>query len=253
MKAIIIAAGYATRLYPLTLNKPKALLEVGNQTVLDYIIDEVETITAVNEIFIVSNHKFAKHFTDWRQLRNSVKKIKIIDDGTISDETKLGAIGDISLVIEKENINEDILVIAGDNLFTFKLMDFYNFYLKTQRDCILVQENENIDQLKAMGVVSLNKDNKVLDFKEKSNTPISNVAVYASYIYMKNTLPLILQYLNEKNNPDSPGYFPAWLYDKKDIYAYRFQGECYDIGTHKSYDEVKIKYDNDKIVKMSIC
>lgn len=253
MKAIIMAAGYATRLYPLTINKPKALLEVGKQTVLDYIIDEVETIAAVNEIFIVSNHKFAKHFTNWNQERKSKKNIKIIDDGTISDETKLGAIGDIRLVLEKENINEDVLVIAGDNLFTFKLIDFYNFYLKIGKDCILVQEKENIDELKAMGVVCLNKENKVLDFQEKSSNPISNVAVYASYIYMKNTLPLILQYLNEKNNPDSPGYFPAWLYDKKDIYAYRFCGECYDIGTHKSYEKVKIKYDNDENAKMSIC
>lgn len=253
MKAIIIAAGYATRLYPLTLNKPKALLEVGDQTVLDYIIDEVETIAAVSEIFIVSNHKFVKHFANWKQGRKSKKNIKIIDDGTISDETKLGAIGDIRLVIEKENINEDILVIAGDNLFTYKLTDFYNFYLKTGKDCILVQEKENIEEIKAMGVVSLDKDNKVLEFQEKSSKPISNVAVYASYIYKKNTLPLILQYLNEKNNPDSPGYLPAWLYDKKDIYAYRFKGECYDIGTHKSYEAVKIKYAHDEIVKMSIC
>ena len=239
MKAIILAAGYATRLYPLTLNMPKALLEVGNQTVLDYIVDEIETIGEINEIFIVSNHRFANHFYDWRKRRIFNTRVKIIDDGTISDENKLGAIGDINLVIKKENINEDILVIAGDNLFTFKLMDFYQFYLNKKTDCILVQEKEELEELKSMGVVRVNEDNKVLQFQEKSNQPISNIAVYASYIYLKDTLPLITQYLVENNNPDAPGYFPAWLYNKKDIYAYRFNGECYDIGTHKSYDEVK--------------
>ena len=242
MKAIILAAGYATRLYPLTLNKPKALLKVGKKTVLDYIIDEVESIDAINEILIVSNHKFANLFNNWKKRRISNKSIKVIDDGTSDDESKLGAICDLRLVIEDENIDEDILVIAGDNLFTFKLIDFYNFYLKVEKDCIIVQEKENIDELKEMGVVLLNQENKVLDFQEKSNNPMSNTVVYASYIYLKNTLPLILQYLDERNNPDAPGYFPAWLYDKKDIFAYRFQGECYDIGTYKSYKDVQISF-----------
>ena len=241
MKAIILAAGYATRLYPLTFNKPKALLEVGTQTVLDYIIDEVETIDIVNEIIIISNHKFINHFNNWNLRRGSKKSIKIIDDGTISDDERLGAIGDIHFVIKKENIDEDILVIASDNLFTFKLLDFYNYYLSVKKDCILVHENKDIDELKRMGVVLLNKDKKVIDFKEKPINPISNMAVYASYIYLKATLPLISQYLDEKNNPDAPGYFPAWLYDKKDIYAYNFHGECYDIGTHKSYNEIQAK------------
>lgn len=242
MKAIILAAGYATRLYPLTLNKPKALLKIGNQTVLDYIIDEVESIASINEVIIVSNHKFMKQFTSWKRKRNSTKNIKIIDDGTSSNENKLGAIGDIRLVIESENIDEDILVIAGDNLFTFKLIDFYNFYIKHNRDCILVQENKNMDELKRMGIVILNQEDKVMNFEEKSCNPISNIAVYATYIYLKNTLPLISQYLKENNNPDAPGYFPAWLYDKKDIYAYRFNGNCYDIGTYESYKKIQKKF-----------
>jgi glucose-1-phosphate thymidylyltransferase len=242
MKALILAAGYATRLYPLTLNQPKALLQVGKQTVLDYIINEIETINEVNEIIIISNHKFAQHFNAWNTKRISTKKIKIVDDGTTSDENKLGAIGDIHLVIEQENIDEDLLVIAGDNLFTYKLLDFYNFYLKQKKDCILVQENNNVDELKRMGVVLLDQDDKVINFKEKSSQPMSNIAVYATYIYLSNTLPLITQYLEENNNPDAPGYFPAWLYNKKDICAYRFNGKCYDIGTHESYAEVNKEF-----------
>ena len=242
MKAIILAAGYATRLYPITLNKPKALLEVGNQTVLDYIIDEVETISEIDEIIIMTNHKFMSSFISWSSGRKSKKIIKIIDDGTTSDNNKLGAIGDLRLAISKENIHDNIMVIAGDNLFTYKLKDFYNYYLKCGKDCIIVQEKSNIEELKSMGVVLLDRDNKVLDFREKSKTPISNTAVFASYIYREDTLPLITKYLEENNNPDAPGYFPAWLYKRKDIYAYKFHGECYDIGTHDSYKEVQRKY-----------
>lgn len=242
MKAIILAAGYATRLYPLTLNKPKALLKVGKQTVLDYIIDEVETINEVNEILIISNEKFMEQFITWNEQRKSSKPIKLINDGSTSDENKLGAIGDLNLVIKQETIDEDILVIAGDNLFTYKLMDFYKFYLKEKRDCILVQQNNNIEELKRMGVALLDGDDRVMNFQEKSSDPISNIAVYASYIYLKDTLPLFSRYIKENNNPDAPGYFPAWLCDKKSIYAYKFNGKCYDIGTHESYAEVQKEF-----------
>lgn len=244
MKAVILAAGYATRLYPVTLNKPKALLEVGKQTVLDYIIDEVETIDAINEILIISNQKFMKQFITWRKHRKSTKPVKLLNDGSTSDENKLGAIRDMQFVIEKENIKEDIMVIAGDNLFSYKLMDFYKFYLKENKDCILVQQNNNMEELKRMGVALLDDNDRVIKFEEKSSHPISNIAVYASYIYVKDTLPLISLYLKEKNNPDAPGHFPAWLCNKKSIYAYKFKGKCYDIGTHESYAEVQKKYNN---------
>ena len=243
MKAVILAAGYATRLYPVTLNKPKALLEVGKRTVLDYIIDEVETIDAVNQILIISNQKFIKQFIAWYGQRKSKKCIKLINDGSTSDENKLGAIGDLQFVIEKENIKEDIMVIAGDNLFSYKLMDFYKFYLREKKDCILVQQNNNMEELKRMGVALLDDNGRVIKFEEKSSHPISNIAVYASYIYVKDTLPLISLYLKEKNDPDAPGHFPAWLCNKKSIYAYKFKGKCYDIGTHESYAEVQTKYD----------
>ena len=243
MKAVILAAGYATRLYPLTLNMPKALLKVGKQTVLDYIIDEVETIDEVNEILVISNQKFIEQFANWHAQRKSTKRIKLLNDGSTSDENKLGAIGDLQFAIELESIDEDILVIAGDNLFSYKLLDFYKFYLEKNKDCILAQENNNIDDLKRMGVALLDENDKLLKFQEKSNHPISNIAVYASYIYLKDTLPLISKYLKENNNPDAPGYFPAWLCDKKDIYAYKFRGKCYDIGTHESYTEVQKEFE----------
>jgi glucose-1-phosphate thymidylyltransferase len=242
MKVIILAAGYATRLYPLTLNKPKALLKVGDRTVLDYILDQLERIEAVDEVFLVSNHRFYGQFEEWKAGRKSGKKIKVLDDGTTCDEEKLGAIGDIRLVLEKEKIGEDILVIAGDNLFTFDLLSFYQYFLKVEKDCILVQELNSREELKRMGVVLLDETGKVLDFEEKPQNPKSNIAVYASYFFRKETLPLFEQYLLEGNKPDAPGYFPAWLYQKKDVYAYFFEGECFDIGTHDSYREVQERF-----------
>lgn len=242
MKAIILAAGYATRLYPLTLNKPKALLEIGDRTVLDHIVDQVERIEAVDEIILVSNHKFYFQFEEWKAGRNSEKTLRILDDGTMSDGGKLGAIGDIKLALDKEQIQEDILVIAGDNLFTFDLAGFYRYFLAKDSDCILVQAMDRKEELRRMGVVVLDETGRVLDFEEKPQTPKSDIAVYASYFYKKETLPLFTQYLLEGNKPDAPGHFPAWLYKRKDVYAFFFEGECFDIGTHESYREVQERF-----------
>jgi glucose-1-phosphate thymidylyltransferase len=238
MRAIILAAGYATRLYPLTLDRPKALLEIADRPMLDYIFAEIETIDSIDEVYIVSNHKFVSHFTEWVETRKTSKKIKVLDDGTTSDETKLGAIGDIHYVIENEKINDDIMVLAGDNLFTFSLLDFYNYYKSINKDCICVQPLNNINELKRMGIALLDERNKVIDLEEKPQEPKSNIAVYATYIYKKETLPLFETYISSGNKPDAPGYFPSWLYKRQDVYAYVFEGECYDIGTHDSYSEV---------------
>lgn len=239
MKAIILVAGYATRLYPLTLHTPKALLDINGKTVLDYIYDEIETIDAIDEVYIVTNHKFYSHFTEWKENRETTKRIKVIDDGTSSDETKLGAIGDIRFIIEREKIKDDIMVLAGDNFFTYKLLDFYDFFMSTNKDCICVHELEDSKELKRMGVALLDEKNKVIHLEEKPENPKSNMAVYATYIYKSETLPLFETYIASGNKPDAPGYFPAWLYQRKDVYAYIFDGECYDIGTHEAYEEVK--------------
>lgn len=242
MKGIILAAGYATRLYPLTLDRPKALLPVGDRVVLDYIISEIETIDEIDEIFLISNHKFYEHFIEWKEGRKSNKKIKVIDDGTTSDETKLGAIGDMELAVMQENIKDDVLIIAGDNLFTYRLKDFYNFFNNLKKDCIIVKQLSDENDLKRMGVVLADNNSKVLEFEEKPQHPKSNMAAFGAYIYLRDTLPMIGEYIEEGNIPDAPGYFPGWLYKRKDIYAYEFNGECYDIGTHESYNEVHEKF-----------
>ncbi len=238
MKAIVLAAGYATRLYPLTIRQPKALLPIAGKPILNYIADQIVSIPQINEIMVISNHKFAPHFLEWEDQQNYRCPITIINDGTTSDKNKLGAIGDIQLALERQNIQEDVLIIAGDTYFTFSLQDFYLFYEQKQKDCFLAKEINDLSQLQRMGVIETDEQCKVTGFEEKPKQPKSNLASFAGYIYRKDTLPLFKQYLNEGGNSDAPGFFPAWLLKKKDVYAYIFHGDCFDIGTPESYHEV---------------
>lgn len=238
MKAIILVAGYATRLYPLTLNQPKALLPVAGKPIIDYIVDEINKVDEIDEIFVVSNHKFASHFENWANGHSSKKSISVIDDGTTTEETRRGAIGDILYTIEQKNIDDEVVIIAGDNFFTYSLKDYFDYYKKLGKDCICVKEFNDIELLKQMGVAQLDDNNKVISIDEKPDEPKSNTAVYATYMYTKETVKLFEKYINDGNKPDAPGYFVEWLYKNKDVYAYIFDGECYDIGTPKSYEDV---------------
>ena len=165
MIALVLAAGYATRLYPLTLNTPKPLLTVGPKTMIDYIVDEIETIRDVNKIVVVTNHRFAGHFDEWAQKRLSEDAgngislpIEIIDDGTTDDSNKLGAIGDIQFVIDKLSIDEDLMIIAGDNLFTYKLSDMYDFFKTNGKDTLVAIHVESVEQLRKLAVANLDED-----------------------------------------------------------------------------------------------
>ncbi len=238
MKALILAAGYATRLYPLTLDRPKALLPIAGKAIIDYIVDQIETIEAIDELVVISNHKFFPHFSEWSEERVSRLDIKVLNDNTTDDSNKLGAIGDIEFAIETLGIDDDLLIMAGDNIFTFELRDYYNAYLDKKSDMILVKEMESLDDLRRMANVETDNDGRVIGMVEKPQNPKTNLAAFASYIYKKDTVPLIKKYLDEGNNPDAPGFFPSWLHKIRNVYSYKFTGECYDIGTHESYKEV---------------
>lgn len=238
MKAIILAAGYATRLYPLTLNTPKALLPINQKPIIDYIVEQLNTIDAVDEIYVVTNHKFADHFSQWAKTVKSETPVIVLDDGTTTEENRRGAIGDISFVIDEKKIDDDLMVIAGDNFFTYPLKAYYDFYKEKEKDCVCVKVWEDTASLNQFGIALLDEACKVLDIEEKPEHPKSNTVVFATYMYRKDTVPLFAEYLKQGNKPDAPGNFPAWLYKKKDVFAYIFDGECYDIGTPESYDEV---------------
>ncbi len=241
MKAIILLAGYATRLYPLTENMPKALLEIGGKTILDYIADEVETIEEINEVILVTNDRFYPDFVTWAKKANEEgkKKYTPLNDLTTNADNRLGAVADIWFTIENMKIDEDIVVIAGDNLFTYKLQDSFDVFKKEGKDLVLAQRIDSVEELRRMAVGILDENNIIVDLEEKPEEPKSNIAFFATYFYRRETLPLIKQYLDEGNPPDAPGHFPAWLYKRQPVMAHLFDGACYDIGTFKALEEAR--------------
>ncbi len=239
MKAIILAAGYATRLYPLTRNKAKALLPIGGKPMIDYIVEQMDTVAELDEIYVVTNSRFAAQFREWAAQAQSCLPISILDDGTTSDENRRGAIGDISFVINEKQIDDELMVVAGDNFFTYSLRDYVAYFHEKDCDCVCVKEWPDKKMLSQFGIALLSSDGLVLDIEEKPEQPKSNMAVFAAYLYRRDTVPLFAEYLAAGNKPDAPGNFPAWLYRRKEVYAYVFDGECYDIGTPESYEEVQ--------------
>jgi len=244
MKCIFLCAGYATRLFPLTENFPKALLEVGGRPILDYTLDKVNKIDEIDEIYLVTNAKYTPHFEEWAKSKNNVKRITVFNDGTTNNDDRLGAIGDIEFTIKSANIDDDILVLATDNLFTFELTDFYDFYKTKNAPCVCVRKETDINLLKRVGVAELDSEMKIVGFVEKPAEPKSDYAVYAEYIYPRNVLKNIKEYLDEGNSCDAPGNLVAYMHKKMPVYAYSFTGTCYDVGTHDALREVNEIYSN---------
>lgn len=242
MKSIILAAGYATRLYPLTENFPKPLLKVQEKTILDRIIFDIDTIDDINEHIIVSNHKFINFFNDWKLATQKKLRcpITIIDDGSTTNDNRLGAVKDISFVIEKLNINDDILVLAGDNILNFSLKSFVNFQKSKKSSCIMRHYEENIQKLQRTGVIVVDESDKVLNMEEKPSNPKSNWACPPFYIYVKKDIELITQACNKNLcNTDAPGDFIAWLCNNRSVYAFLMNGTRYDIGNLQSYQDAQ--------------
>ena len=239
MKAIILAAGYAPRLYPLTLTTPKPLLPVKGKPIINYIIEDINTIPEVTNIYVVTNHKFAAHFDEWAKTVDSAKPVEILDDGTTNEDNRLGAIGDIFFTIKEKNIDDELMIVAGDNLSTFKLSSYVDFYRKTGKDCVCAKVIDDMEEIKRYAVAVIDAENTLLELEEKPPAPKSNIAVYATYLYQKSTVPMFGQYLGEGNKPDAPGYFVQWLYKRKKLGVYIMDGDCIDIGTKESYEQVQ--------------
>ena len=243
MKCILLCAGYATRLFPLTENFPKALLEIEDgKPLLDYILDEVNTINKIDEVIVITNNRYAPHFEKWAEAKNNIKPISVLNDNTNNNDDRLGAIGDMQFTIDNKNINEDILVIAGDNLFDYKLIDLMKFYEKVNGPVAVTKELNDINLLRRFAVASINEKGIITQLEEKPNEPKSNLGVYATYIYPKEVLKEMKKYLESGLNPDAPGYFLEYVVKNFDTYAYKFEGNCYDVGTHESLKEVREKY-----------
>jgi len=243
MKALILAAGYATRLYPLTKEYPKSLLEVGKRPIINYIIDKLEVLDDIDEIIVVTNSKFMLQFKKWLGGLKSRKHISLVDDLTKSNSDRRGAVGDMNFVINKKRLKGNLLVMGGDNLFNEGLNEFLSFVKRKSCPVIGAYNIKDIRQAKKYGVIKLGRRNKVIDFKEKPENPESTLIAMCLYYFPKGRLRLIKEYLNSKTDKhDATGFYIDWLRKKVTVYGFVFDGFWYDIGDHKFYKEAKQRF-----------
>lgn len=240
MKCLILAAGYATRLYPLTENFPKPLLEVKGKTILDWLIEDIEQSGAVDEYVVISNHKFAHHFDSWAAKK--AEKITVVDDGTTSNETRLGAVRDIQFAMDELNIRDDVLVMAGDNLLDFSMTKFIAYAQEKKTSCIMRYFEPSMQKLRKSGVVTLDENQRVLEMTEKPASPASNWCVPAFYYYTAADAARIPEGIAAGCGVDAPGSYVAWLCKLSPIHAMEMPGSRYDIGNLESYNKIKEEY-----------
>ena len=238
MTSIILAAGYATRMYPLTLNYPKPLLEVGGKKIIDWLIEDLEK-AGVERTVVVSNHKFISQFQAWAEGREN---IIVLDDGSEDNDHRLGAVKDIEFAIEKANIDDDIVVLAGDNVLNFSLSSFIDYGRKKKTSCIMRHEEKDENKLRKTGVIEINEDELVLNMEEKPKEPKSNWAVPPFYYYTKEDKDLIKEGIASGCGTDAPGSFVSWLVKTRPVHAYRMIGERFDVGSIEGYEKIKKEY-----------
>lgn len=239
MKTVVIAAGYATRLYPLTENFPKPLLQIGKSTILDRMLDDIDGIPEVSEHIVVTNHKFASVFRDWASRRD---RVRILDDGTTSNETRLGAVRDLVLAIETFGIDEDILVVAADNILEFSFKGFVEEFHRKGTSLVMCHDEPQIRKLQRTGVIEVDANMKVLRMQEKPQVPASHWAVPPFYIYRKEDLDLIRHAVENGCGADAPGNLAHYLVTRTTLHAWPMPGGRFDIGSLDTYEEAKRKY-----------
>jgi glucose-1-phosphate thymidylyltransferase len=236
VKALILAAGYATRLYPLTLDRPKALLPVGGKPMLDHLMEQLEQVEGLDEVYVVTNSKFAEAFREWAAARSGLP-LRIIDDGTVDDDSKLGAIGDLDLTIREAELDDDLIVLAGDNLFSESIAPFPVFALRKGGPALGVYDVGDLDTIRRYSVIELDDDDRVTRLEEKPERARSTLAGIALYFYPRSALRYVRQYLEEGNNPDQPGRLVQWLYPRTAVYGWRVPGRWFDVGSKETLAE----------------
>ena len=242
MKNIVIAAGYATRLGELTKNFPKPLLKIGDSTILGRMLDDIDQIPEIDEHIIITNHKFAHIFEEWAKGLSYQKKVTIVDDGTETNDTRLGAVCDLLYAIDKLDINDDMLVVAADNILFFSFQEFVDFAKAKQTSCIMCHEQPSIEKLQRTGVVVLDENNKVLNMEEKPQEPKSTWAVPPFYIYLKKDMQLVKESVAKGCGKDAPGNLAHYMVDNITMHAWPMSAGRFDIGSLDTYYEACEKY-----------
>ena len=240
MKCLILAAGYATRLYPLTENFPKPLLDVGGKTILDWLVDDIDTAGLVDEYVVISNHKYAHHFDAWAKTKTM--KVTVVDDGTSSNETRLGAVKDIQFAIDKLSLDDDMLVIAGDNVLDFSLTKFVRYAAEKKTSCIMRYFEPSEQKLTKCGVVAVDEKDQIQSMEEKPAQPKSHWCCPPFYYYTKADARLVEKGIASGCGTDAPGSYIAWLCTQTPVHAMEMPGKRFDVGNLESYNRIKEEY-----------
>jgi glucose-1-phosphate thymidylyltransferase len=235
MIAVILAGGFAKRMWPLTKDKPKHLLPVAGKPMLGYILAKLEPLLTVDQVFISTNAAFEHHFKEYLRKINTRKNISLFIEDTHSEKEKLGSVGALGYLIGECNVNDELLVIGGDNIFSFNLTDFLNHFGLKKANTVALFDMKSTDRARSYGVVCVDSDNRIVDFQEKPAEPKSTLVSTACYAFTKDGVRNILRYLDEGKDPDKLGHFIEWLYKNDNVYGFVFDGVWFDIGSFESY------------------
>lgn len=247
MKAVVLAGGYATRLWPITKDRPKMFLPVGERTVIDEIFADLEADDRVDEVFVSTNERFADTFDEYLADSDFEKPTLSIEE-TVEEDEKFGVVGALAQLVDREDVDDDLMVVAGDNLISFDLAEFGDFFEEKGTPALAAYDVGSLERAKSYGLVDLDGD-QVVDFQEKPDDPKSTLVSIACYAFPAETLPDLATYLEDGKNPDEPGWFLQWLQSREPVHAFTFDGAWFDIGTAESYlDTVEYALDGDSLV-----
>lgn len=242
MQVIIPVAGYATRLYPLTKDKPKSLLIVKGKPIIEHIIARIEELPSVESITVVSNDKYFKNFDEWAKGFQSKLPLKVLNDGTKSNEDRKGQVGDIQLAIEEGKVDEDLLVVAGDNLFNFSLLPIHQFFKEKKSIVNGLWDSKSMETAKQQGIAVIDGEKRIVEFQEKDPNPKSTLISLGIYFFPREKVGLFKQFIEEGNNSDKMGYFMIWLLAKGDLRGFVYEEKWFDIGWHSALEKARKEF-----------
>jgi len=235
LEAIVLAGGFARRMWPLTKDRPKHLLPVAGRPMLDYVMDKLESASGLNRIFISTNAKFESYFRRYITTRTTEKILSLFIEDARSEHEKLGSVGALAFLIEENNLDDELLVIGGDNIFDFEMNDFLNYFERKQANTVALYDLKSKEKASLYGVVTVDEEGRIIDFKEKPSKPDSTLVSTACYAFTRTGVQNILRYVEEGNDRDKMGHFMEWLYKHDDVFGFIFEGVWFDIGSFEVY------------------